>query len=307
MPENGLLVLVAFVVSSSFLLLLLVLASGRRSRLQTRLGELSGRAVVAEPETVAGLARRALPHVGAPLMPDDKEKQTLLQTRLVQAGLYGKQAMPIFLGVKMLLMAAPALLGAVAGAAGLVSLRQGLVVGALLSVFGMIGPSFWLDRRKKARQSAFRRALPDALDVLVICLEGGLSLAGALKRVSGELRTAHPLLAKELDIAQREMQMGRTTGEALRGFAQRADLEEVRSLAGVIVQSERYGASLVKALRVHADTLRVKRLQHAEEQAQKTAVKILFPTLLCIFPGIFLVILGPAVIQLIEMFGRLQR
>jgi len=165
----------------------------------------------------------------------------------------------------------------------------------------MIGPSFWLDRRKKARQMAFRRALPDALDVLVICLEGGLSLMAAFKRVAGELRTAHPPLAAELLIVEREVQLGRQTGEAMRQFGERADLEEVRNLASVITQSERFGASLVKALRVHAETLREKRLQHAEEMAQKAATKILFPTLIFIFPGVFIVILGPAVIRIMEL------
>jgi len=185
------------------------------------------------------------------------------------------------------------------------SVSKGLIIGALGGVVGMIGPSFWLDRRKSERQLAFRRALPDAMDVLVICLEGGLSLPAAFKRVANELRGAHPSLAAELLIVEREIQLGRSTGEAMRQFGERADLEEVRSLASVIIQSERFGASLVRALRVHADSLREKRLQHAEEMAQKAATKILFPTLLFIFPGVFIVILGPAVIHIIELFKRM--
>src|ERR1051326_2623328 len=114
---------------------------------------------------------------------------------------------------------------------------------------------------KKKRQANFRRALPDALDVLGICLEGGLSLPASLKRISSELRMVHPVLAAELAIVQREVQLGRTSGEALRKMGERTDLEELRSLASVILQSEKFGASLVKSLRVHADTLRVKRQQ----------------------------------------------
>jgi tight adherence protein C len=144
------------------------------------------------------------------------------------------------------------------------------------------------------------------MDVLVICLEGGLSLPGAVLRVANELGTAHPDLAMELIIVQREVQMGRTTGDALRQFAERCDLEEIRNLAAVINQSERFGASLIKALRIHAETLRGKRLQYAEEMAHKAAIKILFPTLLCIFPGIFLIILGPAAFQLAETFSRFK-
>ena len=169
----------------------------------------------------------------------------------------------------------------------------------------MIGPSFWLDRMKSKRQTNFRRALPDALDIMVICLEGGLSLTGALKRMGGELRTAHPELAAELHIVQREIQLGRSTGDALRKMGERSDLEEVRSLASVILQSERYGAGLVKSLRVHSETLRTKRMQHAEEKAQKAATKVLFPTILFILPAMFVVILGPAVIHVMKIFGGL--
>ena len=210
-------------------------------------------------------------------------------------------------GAKILLTIGPALIGLVAGLVGIIPVSYGLIFGTMLGTSGMIGPSFWLDNRKAARQTGFRRALPDAMDVLVICLEGGLSLPAAVRRVSAELRTAHPGLAWELQIVQREMQLGRTTGEAMRQFAERCDLEEIRSLASVINQSERFGASLVKTLRVHAESLREKRLHHAEEMAQKAAIKILVPTILCIFPGIFLVVLGPAVMQLRESFLRLKQ
>jgi tight adherence protein C len=306
MPENTTIVWCAFGMASSLVLLVFLLMSGRKGRLNTRLQELSARgAPVSDVDTVAQLARSALPKMGAPLLPTNEGERTKLQTRLTQAGLYSRQAMVVFLGVKMLLMVAPALLGLAAGVVGLVSVTEGLVFGALLGIFGMIGPSFWLDKRKKARQASFRRALPDALDVLVICLEGGLSLPGAVRRVAGELRTAHPLLAGELNIVIREVHLGLSTGEALRQFGERSDLEEVRGLASVITQTERFGASLVKALRVHAETLREKRLQYAEEMAQKAATKILFPTVFFILPGIFIVILGPAVIQIVAVLDKI--
>ena len=123
--------------------------------------------------------------------------------------------------------------------------------------------------------------------------------------MADELRTAHPLLAAELNIVQREIQLGRSPGESLRQMGQRTDLEEIRSLASVIIQAEQFGASLVKSLRVHAETLRLKRQQRAEEMAQKAATKILFPTLLFIFPAIFVVILGPAVIHVTNIFNKL--
>ena len=128
-----------------------------------------------------------------------------------------------------------------------------------------------------------------------------MSLNGAFARVAHELATAHPMLAVELQIIQRQTQMGRSTGEAVREFAKRFDLEELRSMASVIIQSEKIGSSVVTALTVFAETLRTKRFQRAEELAQKAVIKILFPTLLFIFPGIFIVILGPAAIQVYEL------
>jgi len=205
------------------------------------------------------------------------------------------------------LIVSPPLLGLAAGLAGLVPVRHGLILGAMFGIVGMIAPSFWLDKRKRDRQKAFRRSLPDALDVMVICLEGGLSPPGAMQRVAGELRTAHPALAAELNIVQREIQLGRSLGEALRQFAGRCDLEEVRSMASVIAQAERFGASLVKALRIHAEILRTKRMQYAEEMAQKAAIKILLPTLIFIFPALFIIILGPGVIQLLETFAEMKK
>jgi tight adherence protein C len=306
MSANPTLLWAGFGTVSSLVLLLYLLAGGRKNRLDGRLQELSGQKGAADQDPLADFARTTLPKMGAVLVPRDEGERSRLQARLVHAGLYGRQAMVVFLGVKMLLMVGPALLGLVAGALGVVPASDGLIFGAILGVLGMIGPSFWLDRRTAARQSSFRRALPDALDVLVICLEAGVSLPGALRRVSGEIRTAHPLLADELDIVEREVQLGNSPGDALRRFGERSDLEEIRGLAAAINQAERFGASLVKSLRVHAETLRVKRLQRAEEMAQKAAVKLLIPTILFIFPAIFVVVLGPAVFHLSEIFGKMD-
>jgi tight adherence protein C len=306
MPANGMISLAAFLMASSLVLLLSMLVSGRRNRLDTRLSDLSGQADPAlDQETITKLALTALPKMGTAFIPSDEEDRTRLQTRLIHAGLYSRQAMVVFLGAKALLMVAPAGIGLVAGLLGLVTVGFGVILGACLGIVGMIGPSFWLDGQKAKRQSNFRRALPDALDVLVICLEGGLSLPGALKRVSGELRGAHPSLASELNIVQREIQLGRSPGEALRKMGERSDLEEVRSLASVILQAEKFGASLVKSLRVHADTLRHKRQQRAEERAQTAATKVLFPTVLFILPAVFVVILGPAVIHVGQIFSKM--
>ena len=251
-----------FVMVSSLVLLVSLLVGGRRTRLSLRLRDLSEQGGPSmDTITLGKIASTTLPRMGTPFIPTDEEERTKLQTRLIHAGLYRRQAMVVFLGVKALLMIAPTFLGVAASLAGVVTLWQGLIIGGCLVIVGLIGPSFWLDRMKRTRQSNFRRALPDALDVLVICLEGGLSLAAGLRRVSTELRTAHPELASELAIVQREVQLGLTSGEALKKMGERSDLEEVRSLASVILQSERLGASLVKSLRVHAESIRLKRYQ----------------------------------------------
>jgi len=297
----------AFVMVSSLVLLVSLLVGGRQTRLSSRLRDLSGQEGPAtDTITLGKIASTTLPRMGTPFIPTDEGERTKLQTRLIHAGLYRRQAMVVFLGVKVLLMIAPTFLGVAASLMGVVTLGKGLIIGGCLVIVGLIGPSFWLDHMKRNRQSNFRRALPDALDVLVICLEGGLSLSAGLKRVSTELRTAHPALAAELAIVQREVQLGLTSGEALRKMGERSDLEEVRSLASVILQSERLGASLVKSLRVHSESLRLKRYQRAEEKAAVAATKVLFPTLLFILPAVFVVVLGPAAFHLIEMFGKMN-
>jgi tight adherence protein C len=298
--------LVTFLMVTSLVLLVTMLVTGRASRVESRIDDLMGKADgPAEQETMGQFARSALPKMGAPLVPENEEQRTLLKARLIHAGYYSPQAIYIFMGVKMLFIVGPALVGLALGLAGVFKINNGLIGGALASIVGMVGPSVFLDMRKGKRQTLFRRSLPDALDVIVICLEGGLSLPGALRRVSTELRSSHPLLASELNIVQREVQLGQPSGEALAHLGERSDLEEVRSLASVITQADKFGASLVKSLRVHSDTLRLKRQQRAEEMAQKAGTKILFPTLLFIFPAIFVVILGPAAIQISAMMAKM--
>jgi tight adherence protein C len=224
---------------------------------------------------------------------------------MVQAGFYRRSAVVLYFIVRVGMMLGPLALGIVVANLGLVTMRTGLMYGALAGVFGTVAPSFWLDYMKAKRQLRLRRALPDALDVIIVCVEAGLSLPAALTRVAKELSTAHPMLAAELAICQREVQMGYSSGEALRSFSERFDLEELRSLASVVQQAERFGASIANALRVHADSLREKRFQRAEEMAQKAVVKLVFPTVFCIFPALFVVLVGPALFRIFEMFDRL--
>ena len=311
MTNDGTFTLLAFILVSSGVLLTYTLASGRNKRLDSRIDDLDhdrtrgdGFLNPSKPERQVTFTKTTLPKLGTALIPSDEVERGRLQTRLIYAGLYSRQAMAIFLGAKMVLIIAPALLGLGLGLTGLVPTQLAVLGGGCVGIVGLIGPSFWLDNRKAKRQGNFRRALPDALDLLVICLEGGLSLPGALKRVAAELRAVHPVLALELNIVQREIQLGNSPGESLQKMGLRVDLEEVRTLASVITQAERFGASLVKSLRVVAETLRLRRQQSAEEKAQKVAVKILFPTLIFIFPAVFVVVLGPAVFQIMEQLSQ---
>ncbi|NND99890.1 MAG: type II secretion system F family protein [Pirellulaceae bacterium] len=231
-----------------------------------------------------------------------KERTVGLTERIVQAGLYRKESIAVYSTVRIVLMLGPMVMGVVVGQLGLVPPGLGIVYGIIAGVFGTLAPSFWLDYRKSKRQMRMRRALPDALDIIVTCVDAGLSVPAAISRVSRELRTAHPMLATEMAICQREIQLGASTGVALQRFGQRFDLEEVRSLASVIQQAEKFGASITNALRVHGETLRDKRFQRAEEKAQQAGVKIVFPTILCIFPSLFIVLAGPAVARIYSMF-----
>lgn len=311
MESTQLIVIIAFVMAASLVLLVVLLAGNRHRQVRSRLDQISGRSEgsldTSSTVAVSQAIRTTLPKMGKHLMPENVEEQSRLKARLLQAGLYHPQALPIFLGAKMFLMVAPALLGLTLGLVTQLPTNYGVLLGACTSIFGMIGPSFWLDKKKKKQQTSLRRALPDALDLIIICMEGGLSLNAAMQRVASELRTAHPGLAFEFQIVQREVQLGNPLGEALRAFAIRSDLDDLRNLAATIKNAEKFGASMVKTLRTFGDTLRVRRQQRAEEMAQKAATQILFPTLLFIFPAIFLVILGPAAIQLVDIMGNMQK
>lgn len=167
---------------------------------------------------------------------------------------------------------------------------------------GMILPSLFLQRAARKRQEAIRDALPDALDLLVVCVEAGLGLSGALVRISDEFRLSAPILSEELDVVNREMVAGKPRVEALRALSERTGVDDVQSLVAMLVQTEKLGTSLALSLRVHSDSLRTRRRQRAEEAAAKTTIKLVFPLVFLIFPALFIVILGPGVIQIMTIF-----
>jgi tight adherence protein C len=279
---------------------------GDNRRALARLRDL-GQTNKVEPGGVGEMARTALPKVGALVLPGNAELLARLKARLTQAGIYGPNSVNIFLGAQVVLMLVlPLTTAVVPYVLGLVEWQYALLIGLLAAGVGSFAPSGWVDMQRNRRHNELRKALPDALDMLVLCLEAGVSLPAALQRATAELCYAHPALAREMNIVQREIQLGLSVGESMRKFGERSELEEVRTLASVLLQSERYGAGAVKALRLHSESCRLDRQQRAEEKAQKASVKILFPTLLCIFPAIFIVILGPAAYQIAAAFSQMK-
>jgi len=222
--------------------------------------------------------------------------------RLVQAGFRDAGALSLFAGGRLAL---PVLLVLavffVAGTVGLSPLQR--LVGIIAAVgLGYVGPSFALDKMRAKRQLQIRVALPDALDLMVVCLEAGLTMAAGFARVAREFVRSSPALCDELRLMTAEMQAGKAGADALRGLSERVGIEDVSSLVAMLVQSERFGTSVADALRIQADGMRRDRLQRAEERAQKASVRMLIPAGLLIFPATMIVILGPAAMVFMTAF-----
>jgi tight adherence protein C len=260
----------------------------------------AGRSNKAAP---SGSAARRILNLAARLVPNDQRERTQLEARLMHAGIYAAWAPSVFLTVKLCLIVVPPVLGFVLGEAGVFEPRRSLLYGATAGGFGILLPRLWLDRRKARRQAALNRSLPDLLDLMVTCVQSGMSMEAALLRVTSEIEVAHPILAAEMAVVQRQIELGASPDVALRNFAERSDLGSLYSMSTLLEQARRFGTSLSDALRTQAEMMRCQREELAEELAQKAAVKILFPTLLFIFPAIFVVLVGPAAVQLAATFS----
>jgi tight adherence protein C len=171
-----------------------------------------------------------------------------------------------------------------------------------LTAFGFFLPRFMLKKKLQQRQLRIRLGLPDGLDLTVICVEAGLSLDQAMMRVGQDLSYAHPELSGEFHLFDLETRAGKPRVEALRNLAERTGVDDIRSLVGTLIQTDRFGTSVAQALRVHSDSLRTERRQRAEEQAAKTTVKMIIPLVLFVMPSLIFVTVGPAVIQLLHIF-----
>jgi tight adherence protein C len=227
------------------------------------------------------------------LLPRSPKDMSRLQRRLARAGFVQRGAAFYFAAAELLL---PVLF------AGTVVLlvrgRIGWLIAVFVAVLGYVLPGFYVDGRRRQRQKAIQNGLPDALDLLTVCVEAGSGLDQAISKASDELEIAHPALARELKLVTTEIRAGKPRLDAFRNFAQRTGVEDVRSLVSMLAQTDRFGTSISQALRTHAETSRTKRRQRAEERAGKVGVKLVFPLALCLFPALYIVCFGPAAIRI---------
>ena len=248
---------------------------------------------------------RGILQVWGERLQENRPDNTAMRLFLTQAGYMGPNAVALFWGVRLMLFAC-------LGGAGLILLPImgrgylfALITAIWLAAIGWVAPPFILRYKVNKRQKDIIRALPDSLDMMVVCVEAGLALNQALLRVSEEIVNVSPLMGEQLALVNLEIRAGTPRDEALRNLGDRTGVADIRSLVTMLIQTDRFGTSIATALRVHADTLRSKRRQRAEEAAAKTTIKLIFPLVFFIFPAMFVVILGPALIQIVRTLESL--
>ncbi len=306
MDIQTLLPVVAFVAIAAGLWAVVSLFSKKVSRASERLEEWRDpfarqkRENGQGPNSVGSMFEKAAPVMSKALESKDELQNSKLKVRLANSGFTKPNASRNFLAIKLMSLFAGLFFG---GGYGLIS--SGLARGSLMALvigggLGFYLPELVLTFMKWSRQGKIFLQLPDALDLLVVCVEAGLGLDAALRRVSEELVTGAPEVCSEMSIANMQLQVGKPRREVLFDLGVRTGVDDVRALAAILIQADKFGSSIAQALRVQSDSMRVKRRQLAEEKAAKTAVKMIFPLVLFIFPGIFVILVGPAAIQIME-------
>ncbi len=257
-------------------------------------------------DRMSKVLENAAPKLAKPLVPKSELEMSNLKIKLAVAGFRGEAASTTFLGLKFIGLMA----GLFFGGGGIVGL-YGATIKTLFAAIMTAGVMFYLPDIivalvGRSRKQAVFLGLPDALDLMVVCVEAGLGLDQAMRKVSEELNKTHPIIADEFSLSNLQLQMGGTRSEVLHELGVRTGVSDVRALVGVLIQADKFGSSIALALRVQSDAMRVRRRQLAEEKAAKTAVKLIFPLVLFIFPGIFVILVGPAGITIMrEMHGKL--
>lgn len=253
------------------------------------------------------LLERSAPALAKPLQPKTEKDMSKLKLKLSHAGFRSEAAPQIFLGMKFVML----IIGVVIGGGTTVALL-GLNLKSLFRVVMISGTMFYLPNMivwwiaKKRKESIFL-GLPDALDLMVVCVEAGLGLDQAMRKVAEEMKKSYRTIAEEFNLSNLQLQMGRSKHHVLQELGNRSGVDDLKSLASILIQADKFGSSVAQALRVQSDSMRTRRRQIAEEKAAKTAVKLIFPLVLFIFPGIFVVLVGPAAIVMVrEMFPMMN-
>jgi tight adherence protein C len=280
--------------------MLMDMMSGKNSRAEERLTEFRdpNRRRLEKKETFGQRLEKASPTLAKPMQPKTEKEVGKLKQRLSIAGFRSEAAPGVFLASKFIgLIVGIAFTG---GTALFTGFKLHLI---LILAFFLFLPDMIVWFLGKRRKEAVFLGLPDALDLMVVCVEAGLGLDQAMRKVAEEMKKSHRVIAEEFSISNFQIQYGKTRRDVLQELGTRTGVDDLRSLAAVLIQAEKFGASVGQALRVQSDSMRTRRRQLAEERAAKTAVQLIFPLVLFIFPGIFVVLVGPAAITMMnEMF-----
>jgi len=248
-----------------------------------------------------------LASLGKRTVPPESKDYSRMNIKFLKAGIRHPNFPAIYWGIKCFLaifFSAPFLLIQLTiPSTRIFNLNTTLAVCLFLAALGFYLPDIWINIRIHKRKNQIAEGLPDALDLLVICVEAGMGLDAAINRVAQELALSNKVLSDELKLLNLELRAGKSRDDALRDLAKRTGLEEVNSLVTLIIQANKFGTSIVQTLRVYSDTFRARRFQKAEEEAAKLPVKLIFPTILFIFPSLFVAILGPAIIRIYEILS----
>jgi tight adherence protein C len=232
------------------------------------------------------------------ILPASPKDVTVMQRRLIRAGIRNPGALKMLYGAKLILgLVLPIAAGFALVASPLGAERKSLAVMGALAV-GFFGPNEYVRMRARRRQRAIRRGLPNALDLLVVCVESGLGLDQAIMQVAKELENAHPEISQEFTLVNLELRAGKRRLEALRNLADRSAVDELKKLVAVLIQADRFGTGIAQSLRGHSDYMRVQARQTAEEKAAKLGVKLVFPIFFCILPSLFVVTVGPVMVRI---------
>ena len=263
----------------------------------------AGESAASEPSIMSYRAVRTVTHKISELAkPQTIDEGNLLKRRLLQAGLRMRNSVELFSASRSILALVLPFIAIVALQSAETQLTLSLMVVLVLAMVGYYAPAIWVSMRISERQDQIMRAFPDALDLLVSSVEAGLGLDAAFRRVAEELKGAAPLLATELQQVTHEVTAGVPRGEALRNLDLRTGLNEIRQLVNVLAQADKFGTSVARALRIHSDMVRQKRMLAAEEKAAQISPKLTVVMILCIMPSLFVVLLGPAAIQIYRQF-----